>query len=63
MGEQYSYKLGSHSEAVCFSFDLQKSQGCLGAGGGLATNNKELHEKFKTVCSHKSEKYDWNKLS
>ena len=55
MGEEYSYKLGSHSDAVCFSFDFTKSPGCLGAGGGLATYNEELYAKFKTVCSHKTD--------
>jgi len=55
MGEEYSYKLGSHSDAVCYSFDFTKSPGCLGAGGGLATNNEDLYKKFKTVCSHKTE--------
>lgn len=55
MGEKYSYKLGSASDAVCFSFDFTKSPGCLGAGGGLATNNEFLYEKFKSVCSHKTD--------
>ena len=54
MGEQYSYKLGSASHAVCFSFDFTKSPGCLGAGGGLATNDGYLYNKFKTICSHKT---------
>jgi len=54
INEKYSYKLGSHSDAVCYSFDFTKSPGCLGAGGGLATNDQELYEKFKTVCSHKT---------
>ena len=52
--EKYTYKLGSLSDAVCYSFDFTKSPGCLGAGGGLATNNLDLYEKFKTVCSHKT---------
>lgn len=52
MGEPYSYKLGSHSDAVCFSFDFTKSPGTLGAGGAIATNKPENHEKFKAILSH-----------
>ena len=52
MNESYKYKLGSYSDIVCFSFDFTKSPGCLGAGGGLATNSEELSNKIKTVGSH-----------
>ena len=52
MNESYKYKLGSYSDIVCFSFDFTKSPGCLGAGGGLATNSEELFNKIKTVGSH-----------
>ena len=52
MNEPYKYTLGSLSDAVCFSFDFTKSPGCLGAGGAIATNKKEVYLKFKTICSH-----------
>ena len=42
---------------VCFSFDFTKSPGCLGAGGALATNDKELYNKIKIICSHTSSEY------
>jgi dTDP-4-amino-4,6-dideoxygalactose transaminase len=57
MNEPYSYTIGSKSDMVCFSFDFTKSPGCLGAGGGLATNDSILFNKIKTVCSHISSKY------
>ena len=52
MGEPYSYQLGSYSDAVCFSFDFTKSPGCLGAGGAIATNDKLLKDRIKSICSH-----------
>ena len=52
MNEPYPYKLGSASDAVCFSFDFTKSPGTLGAGGALATNNLDHHLKFKSILSH-----------
>ena len=54
MNEPYKYKLGSYSDAVCFSFDFTKSPGTLGAGGAIATNNSQVYEKLKTLCSHKT---------
>ena len=53
--EPYSYKLGSLSDIVCFSFDFTKSPGCLGAGGAIATNNDKIANKIKTICSHCSD--------
>jgi dTDP-4-amino-4,6-dideoxygalactose transaminase len=55
MDEPYTYKLGSHSDIVCFSFDFTKSPGCLGAGGAIATNNNHIANTIKTICSHTSE--------
>ena len=52
MGEPYKYKLGSHSNAVCFSFDFTKSPGCLGAGGAIATYNQKDAIRIKSICSH-----------
>ena len=52
MNEPYSYKLGSLSDIVCFSFDFTKSPGCLGAGGAIATNNSVTAKHIKTICSH-----------
>jgi len=57
MNEDYDYILGYHSDMVCFSFDFTKSPGCLGAGGALATNDKELYNKIKIICSHTSSEY------
>jgi dTDP-4-amino-4,6-dideoxygalactose transaminase len=55
MGEPYSYKLGSLSDIVCFSFDFTKSPGCLGAGGAIATNDSYIANRIKTICSHTTE--------
>jgi dTDP-4-amino-4,6-dideoxygalactose transaminase len=55
MNEPYSYKLGSLSDIVCFSFDFTKSPGCLGAGGAIATNNSYIANRIKTICSHTTE--------
>lgn len=52
MNESYAYKLGSLSDIVCFSFDFTKSPGCLGAGGAIATNDVQVYNKIKTICSH-----------
>jgi UDP-2-acetamido-2-deoxy-ribo-hexuluronate aminotransferase len=52
MGEPYEYKLGTYSDAVCFSFDFTKSPGCLGAGGAIATSDPLNYTRFKTICSH-----------
>jgi dTDP-4-amino-4,6-dideoxygalactose transaminase len=52
MGEPYGYKLGSYSDAVCFSFDFTKSPGCLGAGGAIATNDDLVYRRIKSICSH-----------
>ena len=57
MNEDYDYILGYHSDMVCFSFDFTKSPGCLGAGGALATNDEELYNKIKIICSHTSSEY------
>ncbi len=56
MGEPYKYKLGSRSNAVCFSFDFTKSPGCLGAGGAVATNDPLIYKRIKSVCSHTTHK-------
>jgi len=52
MGEPYKYKLGTYSDAVCFSFDFTKSPGCLGAGGAIATYNIRDYKRIKSICSH-----------
>jgi len=52
MNEPYSYKLGSLSDIVCFSFDFTKSPGCLGAGGAIATDNSVIANRIKNICSH-----------
>jgi len=52
MNEPYKYKLGSISDIVCFSFDFTKSPGTLGAGGAIATNNLNIYDKLKIICSH-----------
>lgn len=54
MNEPYEYELGTFSDAVCFSFDFTKSPGTLGSGGAIATNDPLTHERFKTICSHKT---------
>lgn len=54
MNEPYNYKIGSHSDVVCFSFDFTKSPGTLGAGGAIATNNSSIYKRLQTICSHKT---------
>ena len=54
MKEPYSYKIGSSSDAVCFSFDFTKSPGTLGAGGAIATYNPEVFSRITSICSHQT---------
>ena len=54
MNEPYKYKLGLCSDITCFSFDFTKSPATLGAGGAIATNNIDIYQKLKTICSHKT---------
>ena len=54
MNEPYEYKLGSLSDIVCFSFDFTKSPATLGAGGAIATNDINIYEKLKKICSHRT---------
>ena len=52
MNEQYTYQIGSASDAVCFSFDFTKSPGTLGAGGAIACNDLIYFNRIRSVCSH-----------
>ena len=54
MNEPYKYKLGSYSDIVCFSFDFTKSPATLGAGGAIATNNADIYQRLKKICSHRT---------
>ncbi len=49
---------GSIGDSGCFSFFPSKNLGCLGDGGMIATNNKNLAEKLKLLKNHGSSPKD-----
>ena len=52
MGEPYSYKPGSASDAACYSFDFTKYPGTLGSGGAIAVRDPEIAERIYECSSH-----------
>ena len=56
MNEPYSYIPGTHSHAVCYSFDFTKFPGTLGSGGAIATRHSELHDIFFELQAHGTNK-------
>lgn len=49
-------RLGTFGDLGCFSFFPTKNLSCLGDGGAIATNNKKLFEKVKSMSQ-----YGWDK--
>ena len=49
-------RVGNLSDAGAFSFYPGKNLGCLGDGGGVTTNDKELYEKLKALANYGSDR-------
>jgi dTDP-4-amino-4,6-dideoxygalactose transaminase len=47
-------RIGSHGDAVAWSFYPGKNLGALGDGGGVTTNNDELAERLRTLRNYGS---------
>jgi len=47
-------RLGSFGKMACFSFYPGKNLGAFGDGGGIATNNKVLHDKIRLLRNYGS---------
>ena len=51
-------KIGSHGDAVAWSFYPGKNLGCFGDGGAITTNNQEIADKIRMLKNYgSSEKY------
>ena len=49
-------KVGNLSDAGAFSFYPGKNLGCMGDGGGITTNDRELFEKIKAIANYGSDR-------
>lgn len=49
-------RVGNLSDASAFSFYPGKNLGCMGDGGGITTNDKELYEKLKALANYGSDR-------
>jgi len=49
-------RVGNLSNAGAFSFYPGKNLGCMGDGGGITTNDRELFEKIKTIANYGSDR-------
>lgn len=52
MGEPYDYIPGQNSDVTCYSFDFTKNPGCLGSGGGLASNKIDVAKRIYEIQAH-----------
>lgn len=60
-GARYkSRRIGTHGDAVCWSFFPGKNLGAFGDGGAITTNNKEIATKLKVLRNYGSEKKYYN---
>ncbi len=56
-GAYYGEKrVGNLSDASAFSFYPGKNLGCIGDGGAVTTNDKEIYEKIKAIANYGSDK-------
>ena len=61
-GAKYKGKIiGSHGDAICWSFYPGKNLGAFGDGGAITTNNSEIALKIKTLRNYGSPKKYINK--
>ena len=49
-------RVGNLSDAAAFSFYPGKNLGCMGDGGGITTNDKELYVKLKALANYGSDR-------
>lgn len=49
-------RVGNLSDAGAFSFYPGKNLGCMGDGGGITTNDRELFEKIKALANYGSDR-------
>ena len=55
-------RIGSHGDAVAWSFYPGKNLGALGDAGAITTNNKELSEKIRLLRNYGSQKKYHNEI-
>ena len=54
--------LGSHGDAVCWSFYPGKNLGCLGDGGAVTTNDPALADRLRTLRNYGSKQKYHNEI-
>jgi dTDP-4-amino-4,6-dideoxygalactose transaminase len=50
-----TFKPGEHSNAVCYSFIVNKNLGTYGDGGAVCTNNADLNDRLRKLRNHGSD--------
>ena len=62
-GAKYKGKrIGSHGDAVAWSFYPGKNLGALGDGGAVTSNNPEIADKIRILRNYGSEKKYYNQV-
>ena len=56
-------RIGSHGDAVAWSFYPGKNLGALGDGGAVTTNDAELAERIRTLANYGSKKKYFNEVA
>lgn len=56
-------RIGSHGDAVAWSFYPGKNLGALGDGGAVTTNNAELAERIRTIANYGSKRKYFNEMA
>lgn len=54
--ERKYLRVGNLGDASAFSFYPGKNLGCMGDGGAITTNDKELYEKIKAIANYGSDR-------